>query len=53
MPILTNKICVPEYGLEIDLDINATLYPKVLLLKITMLELFILMLPDILALKHQ
>lgn len=23
MPILTNKICIPELGLEIDLDINA------------------------------
>ena len=28
MPILTNKICVPEYGLEIDLDINATVIHK-------------------------
>ena len=28
MPILTNKICVSELGLEIDLDINATVIHK-------------------------
>lgn len=43
MGILTNKIIVPELGLELDLDINATVIHKVLLLKIIMLWLFIKM----------